>query len=146
AFLNTPFNESNPRFSPNGEWIAYTSNDSGQDEVYVRPFPDGGAASRISTDGGGAAVWSRDGRELFYLNGNKMIVVDIRTRPSFVIGSPKLLFEGRYTASTTGSSGYDVSRDGRRFLRMQPIELEQAAQINIVLNWQEELKQRVPTR
>jgi Tol biopolymer transport system component len=147
VFLKTSFNIYNPRFSPDGGWLAYTSSESGRDEVYVRRFRDTGGKWQISTDGGNAANWSRDGHELFYLNGNKMMAVAIRTQPSFVAGAPKLLYEERYSFSPTNSAGYDVSVDGRRFLRAQPVEPEQVAtQINVVLNWTEELRQRVPTK
>lgn len=79
-------------------------------------------------------------------SGDKMMAVDIQTKANFVAGSPRLLFEAPHPVSPTGVSGYDVSPDGRRFLRFQPIEPGQAAtQINVVINWFEELKQRVPT-
>jgi hypothetical protein len=113
----------------------------------VQPFPGPGAKTQISTEGGAEPVWARNGRELFYRNGDKMMAVDITTQPSITAGSPRLLFEGRYEFSGNGDSGYDVSLDGQRFLMIQPVEPEQpATQINVVLNWFEELKRRVPTR
>jgi Tol biopolymer transport system component len=147
VFLKTPSNERNPRFSPDGRWLAYESNESGRFQICVRPFPGPGGTSQISTEGGTEPVWSRDGRELFYLNGDKMMAVDIVTRPALAPGSPRLLFEGRYETSVTFTSSYDVSLDGRRFLRAQPTEPVQAAtQIQAVINWSEELKQRVPAK
>jgi serine/threonine-protein kinase len=143
VFLKTPSAEQNPRFSPDGRWLAYVSNESGRDEVYVRRFPDPGAKWQISTDGGNAPVWSRDGEELFYRSADKTMVVDVRTRPAF--GSPRVLFEGRFPTSTTSVSGYDVFPDGRRFLRPQQLEPEQpATQVNVVINWFEDVKRRVP--
>ena len=98
------------------------------------------------SDGGGAEpVWGPNGRELFYRNGDKMMVVDVRAQPAFTAGSPRLLFEGRYEPSPAGGQGYDVSLDGQRFLMVQAAEPDQpATQINVVLNWFEELKQRGP--
>jgi Tol biopolymer transport system component len=144
VFLKTPFGEQNPRFSPDGQWLAYVSNESGRDEVYVRRFPDSGIKWRISTDGGNAPVWTRDGQELFYRSADKTMAVDVRTRPAF--GSPRVLFEARYATSTTSVSGYDVFPDGR-FLRPQQLEPEQAAtQVNVVINWFEDVKRRVPAK
>ena len=145
VFLKTPFAEYNPRFSPDGQWLAYVSNESGREEIYVRHFPDPGAKWQISTDGGYAPVWLRDGQELFYRRADKTMAVDVRTRPAF--GSPRVLFEARYPTSTTGVSGYDVFPDGRRFLRPQQPEPEQAAtQVNVVINWFEDVKRRVPAK
>jgi eukaryotic-like serine/threonine-protein kinase len=144
-FLRTKTNLFSPAFSPDARWLAYMSNESGRNEVYVQPFPGPGGKSQISTEGGREPVWARNGRELFYRNGDKMMAVDITTQPTFTVGSPRLLFEGRYETSPNFISGYDVSSDGQRFLMIQPVEPEQpATQINVVLNWFEELKQKVP--
>ena len=145
-FLRTPFNEADPRFSPDGRWIAYMSDESGRSEIYVQPYPGPGGKWQISTDGGTEPVWNRNGRELFYRNGNKMMAVEITTQPNFALGNPRVLFEGPYVLATVPISNYDVSPDGRRFLMVKPTEQAQAAptQINVVLNWFEELKRRVP--
>jgi Tol biopolymer transport system component len=138
-FLQTAFLETGAEFSPDGRWLAYQSNESGQAEIYVRPFPGPGGKWQISTEGGGAPCWARNGRELFYYYGNKMMAVDTKTEPTFAAGKPRLLFEGRF-------GGYDVSQDGQRFLMIQAVEPElPATQINLVLNWFEELKRMVPT-
>jgi serine/threonine-protein kinase len=145
-FLATTFDEGNPRFSPDGRWTAYVSNKSGQAEIYVRSFPGPGQEWVISTDGGTEPVWSPKGRELFYVNGDKMMAVDIATTPAFVAGTPRVLFEGVYEPSPTGPAGFDVSRDGRRFLRVQTVGAQPPTdRINVVLNWFEELKRLVPT-
>ena len=91
-------------------------------------------------------VWNHNGRELFYSYGDKMMAVDIGTRPSFTVGKPGMLSEGRYVAPPGTTPNYDVSPDGQRFLMFKPSEQAQAAptQINVVLNWFEELKHRVP--
>ena len=134
-------------FSPDGNWLAYVSNESGRQEVFVQPFPGPGGKRQISTEGGNQPVWERNGQELFYRNGNQMIAVDITTAPTFSAGTPKLLFEGNFQASSASIANYDVTPDGQRFVMVQRSEQEQEAvtQINVVLNWFEELKQRVPT-
>jgi eukaryotic-like serine/threonine-protein kinase len=146
-FLRSPFNESVPQFSPDGHWLAYVSDESGRWEIYVQPYPGPGAKLQISTDGGMEPVWNPNGRELFYRSGDKMMAVDIATQPSFNAGKPRIIFEGRYERTPATGPNYDVSPDGQRFLMLKPIEQEVAAptQINVVLNWFEELKHRVPT-
>jgi Tol biopolymer transport system component len=153
VFVRTPANEDNGVFSPDGQWLAYESNESGQYEVYVRPFSGPGGRLQISTQGGLEPVWSRNGQELFYRNGDRMMAVEVSSRrdsngafPSgFTAGSPRLLFEGHYQYSGLVSSDYDVSQDGQRFLMVQPSGPEQnPTQIQLVLNWFTELQQRVP--
>ena len=90
--------------------------------------------------------WARNGQELFYRNGNKMMVVEITTEPSFSAGTPRLLFERNFQRATLSRANYDVTPNGQRFVMVKPSEQQGAAtQINVVLNWFEELKQRVPT-
>ncbi len=149
VFLQTPFNEAVPRISPDGLWLAYLSDESGRYEVYVRAFPGPGGKWQISTDGGAEPLWARDGRELFYRVGEKVMAVDITTQPTFQAGTPRVLFEGDYaTHPIPPETNFDISPDGQRFLMFQPTEQEGAAlsQIHVVLNWFEELKRRVPTR
>ncbi len=146
-FLRTPFNEGGPVFSPDGHWIAYISDESGRPEIYVQPFPGPGGKWQISTEGGNEPAWNRNGRELFYRSGNKMMAVDVTTQPTFSAGKPKMLFEGQYVAVQPGLTGtaYDVSPDGQRFLMVKETEASiSATQINVVLNWFEELKRRAP--
>jgi eukaryotic-like serine/threonine-protein kinase len=148
-FLRTPFTETAPQFSPDGRWLAYVSDESGRNEIYVQPYPGPGGKWQISTDGGAEPVWNRNGRELFYRSGDKMMAVDIATEPSLVAGKPRMLFQGQYVPTPPPSSFpfYDVSPDGQRSLMLKPSEQTGAAptQINVVLNWFEELKRRVPT-
>ncbi len=137
-----------PQFSPDGRWFAYVSDESGRKEIYVRPYPGPGGKWQISTDGGSEPQWNHNGRELFYRNGDKMMAVDITAQASFAAGKPRQLFEGHYlTGGGYARANYDVSPDGQRFLMLRPVEGEQAAptQINVVLNWTEELKRLVPT-
>jgi serine/threonine protein kinase/Tol biopolymer transport system component len=146
-FLRTPYNESVPRFSPDGRWLAYISNESGRYEIYVQPYPGPGGKWQISTEGGTEPAWNPNGRELFYRSGNKMMAVDIATQPGLNAGKPRVLFERAYLPTPLTFPNYDVSPDGQRFLMLKPSESAVVAptQINVVLNWFEELKREVPT-
>ena len=145
-FLKTSASEANGHFSSDGQWLAYVSDVSGRSEVYVQPFPGPGGKWTISTEGGDEPVWSRDGRELFYRNGNVLMAVPITLQPTFAAGVPRPLFRSDFEPSGTNTSGYDVSPDGRRFLMIQPTEPEQpATQVSVVINWFEELRRLVPT-
>jgi dipeptidyl aminopeptidase/acylaminoacyl peptidase len=144
-FLRTQFNETTPQFSPDGRWLAYASDESGRYEIYVQPYPGPGGKWQISTEGGTEPVWAHNG-EIFYRSGEKMIAVETTTTPIFSAGKPKVLFAGQYAPSLLTAPNYDVSPNGQRFVMIK--EDEQAAtatQINVVLNWFEELKRRVPT-
>jgi len=143
-FLRTPFNETTPRFSPDGHWLAYISDESGRFEVYVQPYPGPGGKWQISTEGGTEPIWNSNGRELFYRSSDKIMAVEITTQPSFSAGKSKAVVEGPYLPTPATLSNYDVSPDGQRFLMLKPIEQEAPTQINVVLNWFEELKQKVP--
>jgi serine/threonine-protein kinase len=144
-FLHAQFNETAPAFSPDSRWLAYASDETGRYDIYVRPYPGPGGKWQISTEGGTEPVWAHDG-EIFYRQGNKMMAVETKTQPAFSAGNPKVLFEGQYVSSLVTMPNYDVSRDGQRFLMLKASEQEQArTQINVVQNWFEELKRRVPT-
>jgi serine/threonine-protein kinase len=134
-----------PVISPDGRWLAYESSESGRGEVYVTPYPGPGSKWQISADGGGEPVWNRNGRELFYRSGNKVLAVDVSTQPTFSAGKPTALFEGRYVVAAASPAEYDVSTDGQRFVMIKPSDETPPNQINFVLNWFEELKQKVPT-
>ncbi len=145
-FLKTPSNEFQPALSPNGRWLAYVSNESGSDEIYVTPFPGPGGKWRISTDGGREPAWNPKGGELFYRDDERMMAVDIVTQPELLPGRPRVLFEGTYDIAPPYGRGYDISRDGQRFVLTMPSESDAApTQLHIVLNWFEELKRLVPT-
>jgi len=140
--------ETAPRFSPDGHWIAYDSDETGRHEIFVRPYPGPGAPSPISTDGGTEPVWNpnRGELELFYRNGNKMMAVEIKTQPAFLASKPRVLFERAYVLTPRSFPDYDVSPDGQRFLMLKATEQSQVPeQINVVLNWFEDLKRRVPS-
>ena len=125
------------RLSNDGHWIAYSTNENGGPEVFVESFPDRDYKKQISTEGGTYSRWAPNDNELFYRNGNKMMAVSFKTSPTFIPGKPRLLFEGQFGPG-------DVTPDGR-FLMVQAVEPEQpATKINIILNWFEELKEKVP--
>jgi len=95
-FLQTPSHERAGPLSPDGRWLAYLSDETGRAEVYVQPFPGRGGKWQVSTDGAFTLRWARSGRELFYRSGNRVMVVDVSSTPTFKAGTPKLLFEGRH--------------------------------------------------
>jgi eukaryotic-like serine/threonine-protein kinase len=150
--VQTTFAETAAEISPDGRWIAYHSNESGQNEVYVRPFPkvDGGRWL-ISTGGGSRPAWSRSGRELFYLAlDGAMMAVPVQTTSTFKPGNPSRLFSGRLNAlALQAGRGYDVSPDGQRFFMIKDAAAGGAAAsipINVVVHWTEELKARLPAQ
>jgi serine/threonine-protein kinase len=149
-FLQTPAIEGAPSFSPDGRWIGYVSDESGRPEIYVQPFPGPGGKWQVSTGGGTEPVWSSDGREIFYRNGRRMMAVPVTASSGFSPGTPVPLFEGDYEVSAFPLTGvaYDVTRDRQRFLMVKATAAAQAApaQINVVQNWDQELKRLVPTR
>ena len=150
VLLGTPFNEAQPVFSPDGRWLAYTSDESGRAEVYVRPFPGPGGKTQVSTGGGSHPLWSGTGRELFYRNNDQMMAVTLSTGPDLAPSRPVELFEGRYGQAplfiVQELLYYDVARDGHSFVMIRPVESEsEPTQLEVVLNWFEELKARVPT-
>jgi len=146
-FLVTPFPEGAPTFSPDGRWLAYVSAESGRTEVYVRPVPGPGQKWTISADGGSEPVWTRNGRQLFYRRGNAVFAVEVQTAPTFSAGRPRQLFEKSYETSLGFFPNYDATADGARLLMVKEADsLPNPVQINVVLNWLDELTRRVPTR
>jgi hypothetical protein len=127
--------------SPDGRWLAYVSVVTGAPEIWVQAYPDSGAPIRVSPNGGLDPVWGPEGRELFYLEDDKMMAVRVETDPEFRFQPPEVLFEGGYVLDRRPN--YDVGPDGR-FLMIKNEESE-IPQINVVLNWFEELKRLVPT-
>jgi dipeptidyl aminopeptidase/acylaminoacyl peptidase len=147
-FLETPFIEAQPAFSLDGLWIAYSSNESGRFEVYVRPYPGPGGKIQVSNDGGFEAAWGRDGKELFYRNGAKMMVVAVRPGSASPFGRPVTLFEksGLYSEPNLERRLYDVSPDGTRFVMLRAIPLGSPPQLRVLTGWSELARQAEPSR
>jgi eukaryotic-like serine/threonine-protein kinase len=128
------------KISPDGRWIAYQTTDSGQLEVFATPFPGPGPRIPVSAGGGGSPLWSRDGRELFYTKGDKMMAVNVTAGATLSVSAPRMLFEGRYRPNLNTITPFDVSLDGRRFLRVQQVQPERPiTRIEVVLNWASQL-------
>jgi hypothetical protein len=149
-FLATPAREHMASFSPDGRWLAYTSNESGQDEVYVRPFPrTEGVARLVSIGGGSGPVWAPDGSALYYRGASgDIMAVPTTLDPTFTAGRPQPLFRfaGTYRMSGTAAA-YDIHPDGERFIMVSEPEnagFVPSRQIHVVLNWTEELKRLAP--
>jgi len=145
--INTRFNEFHPTISPSGRWLAYSSDESGRAEIYIKPYPGPGGAIPVTTDGGREPVWDPSEKELYYRddNGDKVFKVSILTEPTVQVGSPELLFEGGFLASSSfWGRVYDISPQGDFFILIEEGETQPATQINVVLNWFEELKRLVP--
>jgi len=115
--------------------------------VYVQSFPSLGAKWKISTEGGSEPLWAPTGRELFYRNGDKMMAVSLETRPAFAVSKSRLLFEAPYAHISSDIPNYDVAPDGQRFLMVRENQQKTTVtQLNVVINWFEELKQRAGER
>jgi len=142
-FLQTPGYESHPSFSPDGNWIAYSSEESGQREVYMRPYPGPGAVIPLSIGGGTEPVWSEDGGRVFYrdISGHRIMVVSVGHGAPLHIARPELVIEGEYGAGADWARTYDVWPDGSRFLLEDDSGmLELSTQFNVVYNWFEALE------
>jgi Tol biopolymer transport system component len=149
-FLRTRFDEDLPLFSPDGRWLAYRSNESGRMEVYVAQFPGAAVRRQISVDGGDQPLWAPGGRQLYYVNGNRVMRVDVNTESGLQATKPRMLFE-RTPSSSAIDSGqwgrtYAVFPDGKRFLFVESAVQSEVRELRVVLNWFEELKARVPTK
>ena len=139
------FGRGNAALSPDGQWLAYRSNQSGVVEVYLQPYPGPGSTTPVSIGGGDSVVWSRDGRELFYRVGNRMMVVEVETEPTLRVSPPQELWEEPY--ETGGVRQYHVTPDGRfLMIRQGAVTDDDTAlpELVVVVNWFEELKARVP--
>jgi len=142
--VNTSAFEGGAQFSPDGHWMAYASDESGQMQVYVRPFPGPDRRWQVSTQGGTQPSWNRNGKEIFYRVGNKMMVVTVSGGVDLALSQPRQLFEQRYVFQNVSLANYDVSPDGQRFVMVK--DEAGSGRLNVVLNWTEELKRLVPTR
>ena len=140
-FLETESNERNARFSPDGQWVAYSSDESGVNQIYVQSFPGLGGKQQISSHGGYFLAWRRDGTELFYLSSEKkMMAVDVKeTGGTFKSGEPKALFEVHSPSFNAAVAQFAVTADGQKFLVAQSIA-ETSIPIVVVMNWTADLK------
>jgi Tol biopolymer transport system component len=146
-YLKTEFTESQARFSPDGHFVAYSSNLSGRREIYVQPFPNPQGGRWVVSNGGGSQPrWRRDGKELFYISpDSKMMAVDVNTTPVFKAGAPKVLFPAPIFGggNAINVTRYDVTADGQKFLIISvPAGASAPAitPITVVLNWTAGLK------
>lgn len=147
--VETQFREAGAVLSPDDRWLAYTSNETGQDEIYVQAFPQPVGKWLISTRGGYTPFWGPDGEalELFYRKGDRMMVVAIHAEPTFSAGTPRTLFQFKeWAGDPEGFRGFDLAPDGQHFVMIQAGE-ESAppTQLRVVLNWFEEIKAKMAT-
>ena len=148
-FLATQFHERSPMLSPRGRWLAYVSDMTGRDEVYVQHYPVAGKALMVSSGGGVEPVWSADGSKLFYRWGEQLLAVDVELGESFSHGAPRVLLEGQYEFANQGRPNYDVAPDGRSFVMIRAVspgmfpspgeEYRQGPTLHWSLNWEERL-------
>ena len=142
--VQTPYNESALRFSPDGRLFAYITDQSGRFEVYISALDAPERRTVVSTNGGKEAVWSKNGNELFYRNGRGLFAVPITAGPEIKVGEPVLLFSGPFETNPGGNPDYDVAADGR-FMMIQRAASATPTEIHVVLNWAEELKRLAST-
>jgi Tol biopolymer transport system component len=145
-YLQGPYNERQGQFSPDGRWIAYTSDETGSYQVYVQSFPAGAGKLRVSTAGGAQPRWRRDGKEIFYIGADgRLTAVNVKTTPKLEAGAPQALFDAQIPGAimTDAYFHYDVTADGKRFL-VSSVGTDTAgpaaAPITVIVNWQAALK------
>ena len=139
-FLQTGSDEQIGRFSPDGRFVAYLSDETGRSEVYVQEFPAGGGKRQVSFNGGRQPLWSKDGTELFYVEAQTLMAVEVTTKPTFSAGSARELFQAQFRSAR--STSYGVSADGQRFVLAARVGEEVPPVIRVVQNWFAEFKDR----
>jgi len=142
----TTFDDDTPMISPDGRALAYVSDETGRPQVYVRPLSDTGTRIQVSAEGGVEPVWSRDGDELFFKSGRRMLTVPVQTDGQMAVGPQAVLFESDFvvTSVVPGAPSYDVAPDGRFLMVVRSGEQPLPRQLEVVLNWSEELRRRTP--
>ena len=140
-FMKTPFDETDGQFSPDGRFVAYLSDESGERELYVRRFPVGTGKWQVSTHGARQPLWSRDGGEIFYVEADTLVAVNVTTNRGFSVEASERLFRSDYFQNSD-SHVYDVSADGQRFLIPDAARGSEPPRIRVVLNWFEEFRDR----
>jgi serine/threonine-protein kinase len=143
SLLVTDANEHSAMFSPDGRFVAYVSDESGREEVYVRSYAGPPGRWLISSEGGREPVWSRDGRELFYRHGSRLMTVAVTLEPTLTAGQPQELFAGSYALYIGGGNSYDATPDGQRFVMVQGGSASTSYPLRIVVNWLEELEEKM---
>jgi hypothetical protein len=143
-FVTSPFTEATPMFSPKGKWIVYASDDTGRFEIYVRERDGSRPRIPVSRNGGRWPMWSKRGDEIFYRQGRRMMSVSVEGDDELVLSEPRVLFEGDFTDGQIGLPNYDVAADGQTFVIVIHHDGTLVPQINVVLNWDQELKRLVP--
>lgn len=143
----TPYNERAARFAPNGRWLAYVSDESGREEVYIQSFPGPGEKKQVSIDGGHEPVWARDGSEIYYrADGNRMMVAEIGAHEALAVSRPRTLFTGAYFGFSGLPPQYDVTADGRFLMIKTPEGAKDPTELVLVQNWFAELNRTTPRR
>ena len=142
SFLQASSNLSGPHFSPDGRWVAYTTDESGRREICVQPFPATSGKWMISTEGGQYPRWARNGREIFFFSGDQLMSVDVEIQPAFKAGTPRALFQA---AGYLSAGNYDVAPDGQHFLMIKQNDVQtNPKELRVIVNWSEDLKRRAP--
>ena len=143
SFLKTSARMEAPKFSSDGRHVVYRSDESGRSEIYVVSFPDGSGKTQISRNGGGQPRWSRDGKEIFYVENLTLVAVPVTTDPVFSAGNAKPLFsDPGLSFGTTGFCTYDVTSDGQRIVMVERLQSDAPTFIRVVRNWYEEFRDR----
>jgi hypothetical protein len=144
-FVTTPANEFGAAISRDGRWVAYVSDEGGREEVYVRPFGRPGGAKQISRDGGSEPAWAHGGREVFFrdVTANQLMTVEVGPGEALQVGPPRVLVKVPFIDADR-DSGYVVSKDDKRFLGIRTDPVQGAREIQVTLNWFEELKRLLP--
>jgi Tol biopolymer transport system component len=142
--VRTPYHERGARLSPDGLWLAYASDESGRDEIYVQSVPAPSAKFQVSMEGGVEPVWGQDGRELFFRNHAKMMASPVTIGDAFTAGTPHVLFEGQFATDPWGEANYDIAPGSGRFLMVRNLVQTVPTQVHVVTDWFEELKSLVP--
>jgi hypothetical protein len=143
AFVKLPRSQYGGRLSPDGRWAAYSSDETGRWQIYVTPLT-GGEKIQVSSDGGEETLWAHSGRELFYRNGTKMMVVLVEPGDRLRLGKPRVLFDHVYARCCPGLPQYDIERDDQTFIMIQDAQETVVSQISLVLNWVNDFAGLVP--
>jgi Tol biopolymer transport system component len=139
----TPFLEGDPRFSPDGRWILYSTDESGRREIYIQSIEAGSGKWQVSTDGGRDPRWSRDGKEIFFLaSNNRLMVVDVTSVPTITLGTPRVLLRSISWDPDRYGRNYDIAADGQRLYVRRTAGISELPATTVIVNWMERFKKR----